>query len=52
MQSTGKADICWPGPVTAAEWLMSNTQGADVSEVLPRQPRCPARTVQKTLRET
>lgn len=33
-QSTGKADICWAGPVTTAEWLMSNMQGADVSEVL------------------
>lgn len=50
-QSTGKADICWPRPVTAAAWIVSDVQGADVSGVL-LQDRCPGRTVQKTLKET
>lgn len=49
-QSTGKADICWPRHVTAAEWIMWNMQGADVSGVL-LQDRCPGRTLQKTLKE-
>lgn len=51
MQSAGKADICWPGAVTAAAWIMSNMQGADVSGVL-LQEQCPGRPVRKTLKET